>query len=91
LDSSSIRKPRETILIPCFSIGRIISSIASGFSFIPNIIGIFGPFISASRIPTLYPSFLNETARLDVTVDFQLLLSRCNCYNISNVFLIPYF
>ncbi|MCY1310390.1 hypothetical protein D9M70_605720 [compost metagenome] len=33
-------------------------------------IGIDGPEISASRIPTLAPAFLSAIARLAVTVDF---------------------
>ena len=35
-----------------------------------NIIGIDGPYISASKIPTENPMPFKETARLDVIVDF---------------------
>ena len=41
-----------------------------------NIVGIEGPYISASRTPTLHPILVNITAIFAVTVDFPNTPSR---------------
>ena len=42
--------------------GRIPLSLPEGLAVIPNILGILGPVMSASRMPTSYPCRLSTTA-----------------------------
>jgi len=62
-------------LIPIFSNGSIRGfpplSTITGYSFIRlNKVGIEGPYISASKSPTEYPSSDSDKARPAATVDF---------------------
>ena len=68
---SSIKKPIDITLTPQLSSGTSFwpSGARLGFERIPNSLGIDGPNKSASRTPTLRPSFASPTARLQATVD----------------------
>ena len=66
--------PNDIVLTPSNSIGIISLGLSSGasnlcFSF-PISVGNDGPYISASKIPTLYPNLCNEKVRLTATVLF---------------------
>src|SRR6185312_166349 len=68
---SSIRKPIDITLTPKLSIGSSFwpSGARPGFAFMPNSLGMDGPNRSASRTPTLSPSLVRPTARLQAIVD----------------------
>jgi len=60
----------EMIFTPCASSGMIRSFCTYGSPLTPSIIGILGPYTSASMSPTRAPSLANDTAKLVATVDF---------------------
>src|SRR5215213_6663598 len=62
-------KPMLMIFTPCASSGMIRLFSTGGGEFTPIIRGMFGPYTSASRMPTRDPRAAIATARLVVTVD----------------------
>ena len=67
--SSGIRNPKDIIFMSWAIIGRIFCPTTPGWSFIPIIVGILGPYISASSKPTLAPASAIATERFTETVD----------------------
>ena len=58
-----------TFVPAMLSQGKMESSVVMGLSFMPNILGIEGPVISASRIAVLLPFLRVATAIREVTRD----------------------
>src|SRR6476646_7810479 len=78
--SSGTRKAIEMSFTPSFSTGTIFPSRCSGPVVLPIIIGMFGPYTSASMRPTLAPVKASAQARFAATVDlptppFPLLMA----------------
>ena len=67
----SIKNPIDMTLIPLLLITGIISpcSIITSLPSTPNILGMFGPWMSASSIPVNNPFFWKASAKLAATVD----------------------
>jgi len=70
IEGLSVRKPSDITLTPYRSSGIILLfSLTKGFSWIPNIIGRFGPCMSASSTPTFLPDFASAMAIFVLAVD----------------------
>src|SRR6266849_7336959 len=67
--SPGLSRPMEITFRPATSTGMMcLSMVASGSCVVPSMMGTLGPYTSASRRPTLWPSFTRASARLTATV-----------------------